>query len=311
MDATYAKLMAKFGYGRCLYRPPSTTEMRPGSVGYWDSNAKWQPIAQLDDSEDLKAKGFRPPQEELLANDSTLDEGWSPLYSSSVTESDITAEVMARLPEGAATGKAFYKYQGSENAGAVLITVKPISARSFLHESPFSRWTYDNIDALMASPRGEDIKTHGLAIIRDTYSTKKCLLNVWESGSRAFSVGLTVDAHGVLNLGVGGGWSDATDAGGCREFSPKNPEDEVVVCASGLVFKIRRLFGITMLSHPAPLRSANTEGSLVETRQIKSKEREDLVFELEREVFGNPLLAPVEEACASSDWEDDEDSMAT
>lgn len=93
MDETYAKLTTQFSYGRCLYRPPSSTEMLPGSVGYWDSDAKWQRIAQLDDIEDLEAKGFKPPREELHRQDSNLHEGWSPLYSSSVTESDITAEI--------------------------------------------------------------------------------------------------------------------------------------------------------------------------------------------------------------------------
>jgi len=90
---------------------------------------------------------------------------------------------------------------------------------------PFTRWVHDNIDALMASPRGEDIKRHGLAVIRDTYSTKKCLLSVWDSGKRAVSVGLTVDAHGALNLGAGGGWSQATEAGGWRHFSPQVSTD--------------------------------------------------------------------------------------
>jgi len=88
--------MSKFCYGRGLYRPPSSTEMLPGSVGYWDSNAKWQHIAQLDNSEDLKTKGYKPPQEELQRQDSNLDEGWSPLYSSSVTESNVTADVKAK-----------------------------------------------------------------------------------------------------------------------------------------------------------------------------------------------------------------------
>lgn len=126
-----------------------------------------------------------------------------------------------RLPEGAAKGTAFYEYKSDESSGAVLITMKPISSRGFLHESPFTRWVHDNIDALMASPRSEEIKRHGLAVIRDTHSTKKCLMNVWESGKRAFSVGLTVDAHGALDLGVSGGWSHATESGGWREFSPK------------------------------------------------------------------------------------------
>jgi hypothetical protein len=66
----------------------------------------------------------------------------------------------------------------------------------------------------MAGPRGEDVKRHGLAVIRDTYSTKRCLLNAWVAEQRAVSVELTVDAHGALNLGTGGGWSHATEAGG-------------------------------------------------------------------------------------------------
>lgn len=96
MSETYARLMSKFEYGRCLYRPPSTGEMRPGAVGYWNSEAKWQPITQLDNSQDLKAKGFKPPQEELKPNDSQLVEGWAPLYSSSVTVSNITAKIAAQ-----------------------------------------------------------------------------------------------------------------------------------------------------------------------------------------------------------------------
>ncbi|KAM7188968.1 hypothetical protein V8F33_010302 [Rhypophila sp. PSN 637] len=305
MDQTYAQLMTQFSNGRCLYRPPSTTAMLPGSVGYWDSNAKWQRITQLDDIEDLKAKGFKPPQEELNRQDSKLDEGWSPLHSSSVTESDITAEIKTKLPESVVAGKAFLKYQSTGNSGAVLITRKPISSRGFPHESPFTRWVRDNIDALMGGPRGEDIKRHGLIIIRDTYSTKQCLLSVWNSGSRSVSVGLTVDAQGALDLGVGGGWSHATEAGGWRHFYSQNEKDEVVVFASGFYYRVRWLFGINFLPNPEPLRSVNIRGKPTEVSQIKSREKGDAAFELEREVFGNPPTAAVE--AGASDTGDDEE----
>jgi len=56
-----------------------------------------------------------------------------------------------------------------------------------------------------------------------------------------------------------------------------------------------------------PLRRVDTQGGLSETRQIKSKEKGDLVFELEQQVFGNAPSDPVE-AHGSDGDEEGEDS---
>lgn len=75
--------------------------------------------------------------------------------------------------------------------------MKPIVSRGFRHECPFTRWVRDNTSVLMLGPRGEDIKRHGLAAIRDTYSTRQCPLSIWKPGRQSVSVGLMVDAQGA------------------------------------------------------------------------------------------------------------------
>ena len=119
------------------------------------------------------------------------------------------------MPAGASI---VYEYKSSADFGAVLITKNPVHRNAYYHESPFKRWVRDNADFLMRHKRREEIKNHGLSIVTDVYTTKKCSLNAWTDSSKAVRVGFSVNAQGQLNVGADGGWSVAESAGGWNHY---------------------------------------------------------------------------------------------
>jgi len=119
------------------------------------------------------------------------------------------------LPAGASL---VYEYKSSTDFGAVLITQNPVHRNAFYHESPFKRWVKDNADNLIKHRRREEIKNHGLTIVTDVYTSKKCSLNAWTDSSKAVRVGFSVNAMGQLNVGADGGWSVAESAGGWNHY---------------------------------------------------------------------------------------------
>ena len=50
----YAECFADLGKGKALYNPVSSSELRPGSVGFFDHEARWHNICNLDDEASLK-----------------------------------------------------------------------------------------------------------------------------------------------------------------------------------------------------------------------------------------------------------------
>lgn len=115
----------------------------------------------------------------------------------------------------------FLEFHSSSDSGAVMVTAKPVKHKAYYHESPFSRWVTDNLDALTAGPRQEEIKKYGLSIITDTYSSKKCILNAWQGKEKSVSIGLSVNSKGIVDLGLEGGWHIETASGGWKEYSGK------------------------------------------------------------------------------------------
>jgi len=120
-----------------------------------------------------------------------------------------------------ATGTACFEYQSSGDFGAVLITASPVHRAAFYYESPFKRWVKSNVDALHRSPRHAEIKKYGLSIVTDTYSTKKCSLTAWADKSRKVTIGFKVNAQGLIDVGIDGGWYVGTAAGGWNHYEGK------------------------------------------------------------------------------------------
>lgn len=119
-----------------------------------------------------------------------------------------------------------FEYKSSSNFGAVLITKSPVHRDAYYHESPFRRWVKDNAHVLMQHKRKYEIKTHGLCIITDVYSTEKCSVNAWTDSSRTVKVEFAVNALGQLDVGVGGGWSVQGSAGGWSHYAGEESTSE-------------------------------------------------------------------------------------
>lgn len=92
----YAAQMKDHSFGLALYHPVSTRVLRPGSVGYWNSDGIWQPVAFLDDSASLKKMRLESPEEGLTRAVFQPITDWDRMYSKYVTEltfSPANAEV--------------------------------------------------------------------------------------------------------------------------------------------------------------------------------------------------------------------------
>ena len=82
----YVDQMKHHPYGYALYHPVSTRDMRPGSVGFFDSLGVWNPIAHLEDSESLTRSGLRFPTRSLTVARTERIKEWTPKVSANVTE---------------------------------------------------------------------------------------------------------------------------------------------------------------------------------------------------------------------------------
>lgn len=88
LAAHYVEQMQHHPHGYAIYEPVSSTDLRPGSCGFFDDSGGWTTIAQLDDVESLKRAGFElpPPLEE--AHDK-ITRSWHPKCSSDVSAIDL------------------------------------------------------------------------------------------------------------------------------------------------------------------------------------------------------------------------------
>ena len=64
---TYTKRLAVHPYGHALYHPTSTKELRPGSVGFFNTEGLWNLVAHLEDPESLAKHKLRSPTQSLTA----------------------------------------------------------------------------------------------------------------------------------------------------------------------------------------------------------------------------------------------------
>ena len=86
MADVYTKGLAAHPYGRALYHPASTKELRPGTVGFFNAEGLWNPIAHLEDSESLARHGLRFPTQSLTAAKPERISQWFPKTSRDVKE---------------------------------------------------------------------------------------------------------------------------------------------------------------------------------------------------------------------------------
>jgi hypothetical protein len=89
LSQVYAENMMLHPYGYALYKPVSSSILRPGSCGYFDAQGAWNPIADLTSPASLQKYGLSIPREELERIPTEENVAWGPKISQRVTEMNI------------------------------------------------------------------------------------------------------------------------------------------------------------------------------------------------------------------------------
>jgi hypothetical protein len=113
LDKVYAKNMQHHPYGYALYKPMSSTILKPGSCGYFDSLGAWNPIANLDDVQSLQKYGLQPPKERLEKAPPEENITWGPKVSQNVTEQRMDLSGGARYANLYLEYTDIFKHRGS------------------------------------------------------------------------------------------------------------------------------------------------------------------------------------------------------
>ena len=92
----YTQLLTKrHDYGYPLYEPTFRAIIKPGVCGYIDRHGKWNPVADLNNREELERKGLSIPRESLEFAPDDHDISWGPKCSDSVRGRRLGAEAAA------------------------------------------------------------------------------------------------------------------------------------------------------------------------------------------------------------------------
>lgn len=90
LDLQFAKAMRDHPYGVAMYRPPRSTVLRLGTVGYFDDFGAWNIIVDLTNAKDLASKGLGPmnaAEIEAAPVDNAIK--WGPILSTSTQSSKV------------------------------------------------------------------------------------------------------------------------------------------------------------------------------------------------------------------------------
>ena len=89
LSQVYAENMIHHPYGYALYKPVSSSILKPGSCGYFDAQGAWNPIADLTSPASLQKYGLSIPKEELERIPIVENIAWGPKVSQRVTEMNL------------------------------------------------------------------------------------------------------------------------------------------------------------------------------------------------------------------------------
>jgi hypothetical protein len=205
LDLAYANFMKNHPFGTALYTPQPYRLFHPGSVGYFDSNGSWNPIADLSSPEDLAETGYKPVAERLERAPPEKSIQWGPKISSKTKakklglKAAVSAAVATAIPIGIGT---WYRFTSQEEGGAVLLTKTPLRHEKYYYESPFKGWIRDNATLLVE--KRKEILEYGLWIVTSTWSTEECAINVWSEAEHGVGVGFKSSAVGFGEVAPSG-----------------------------------------------------------------------------------------------------------
>ncbi|KIX95202.1 uncharacterized protein Z520_09118 [Fonsecaea multimorphosa CBS 102226] len=301
----YAEGMRIFGDGHALYKPEISESLQPGDVGYFDSTARWNPLASLSDPASLTLLNLQSPTEPLERAPSLKIAGWGPRTTESVKRNVLDGGVEltnAGLPVEASVK---VEYLSDSGFGAILLTSSPITREGYYFDSPFRTWIKANSKALLEGPRGTDIAKYGIVVVTQTFSTKKAGITAWGRSGHGAYVGFSSGTLGVGSLQANCGWFTGNSASGWSVYGGEALEEEQVVFIAGLRYhKSRNPFANQLhessefTSGPFAHRSAEShEGDII----LETIDDNQVLFEIQ--LIGQPLDRPDE----SDDENDDAD----
>jgi len=93
LDQEYANLMTKHPYGTALYTPLDSSNFRPGSFGYFDSQGTWNYLGHLEDIEGMQKKELKTQAIENRLHRPPLDKKrtiWEPKTSAATKSKDVS-----------------------------------------------------------------------------------------------------------------------------------------------------------------------------------------------------------------------------
>ncbi|KAF8197044.1 hypothetical protein BJ912DRAFT_1080205 [Pholiota molesta] len=157
--------MENHPFGIALYRPPSSSEVKPGIIGYFDEFGSWNTIADLADQDDLLQKSLSPAEELVKApTDKKLN---------GAQRCRLALEQRSNPAPGIPiTASAVYSYQIDEDVGSILLTSAPVSHERYCRTTPLKNWMKQNASVILNRWRDE-VKENGIWIVTSTFSAQK------------------------------------------------------------------------------------------------------------------------------------------
>ena len=82
LDQRYVNAMQNHPFGIAVYRPLSQIQFKVGMCGYFNDFGSWQPIADLEQPNQLLEKKLTPPEDKLEKAPLNEEIIWGPKVSS-------------------------------------------------------------------------------------------------------------------------------------------------------------------------------------------------------------------------------------
>lgn len=215
----YPPSMKNHPYGHAFYEPELASVVRPASCGYLDDSGQWNPIADLNDEDDLKKADLKAPDYDKMAEKPVRHHQWGPKASNAVRSLKLSgkAAVSAAALGIPASASAMYEFWSVANFGALLICPSKVAQKGYYHRDPFLQWAKTNAEAILK--KRPEVKTQGFWVVTTTYSTDDIWVDVWKEKDQRVTLGFKVDVVGAGEIAPSGefyrgqsasGWTHST-----------------------------------------------------------------------------------------------------
>ncbi|OQU94989.1 hypothetical protein CLAIMM_01261 [Cladophialophora immunda] len=183
LDVLYANCFQDQAEGHFLYRPPSSTWLRPGVCGFFDNQGDWQALADLTNPEDLAKKGYSFVPGIEVEVSVTRGEEWRPRMSQNVRRIDLKEDEIPGRPAG---GGSMARFTSSSGPGAILITDGDVKQAWARPVQGLAQWLRENSRAVVKKNPGA--RRQRLELVVYSYSVKRLALAVINSKDEAKTV---------------------------------------------------------------------------------------------------------------------------